>query len=130
MVGEGASERFDEILIEERDSISREDLLKNIKPNFERLSLSNIESFQEIILPIQEDILEIVEHKIFSKMLHMTLLKMLHTKFLETTTTKGLETLTLQTSKATNATVAYKIYKKKQSGVIDLENLNYTNQQC
>ena len=38
-------ERFDEILIEGRDSISREDLLKYIRLNFEGLSLRNIESF-------------------------------------------------------------------------------------
>ena len=39
MVGEGASERLDEILIEGRDSIKREDLLKYIRSNFEGLSL-------------------------------------------------------------------------------------------
>ena len=61
MVEEGASERFDEILIERRDSLSREDLLKYIRSNFEELSLKNIESLQEIILPIQEKLLEIVE---------------------------------------------------------------------
>ena len=44
MVEEGASDRFDEILIGERDSISRKDLLKYIKSNFEGLSLRNIES--------------------------------------------------------------------------------------
>ena len=55
---EGASERFEEILIEERDSISQKDLLKYIRSNFEGLSLKNIESLQEV-LPIQEEILEI-----------------------------------------------------------------------
>ena len=35
MVGEGASERLDEISIEGRDSISRENLLKYIRSNFE-----------------------------------------------------------------------------------------------
>ena len=59
---EGASERLDEILIERRDSISREDLLKYIKSNFERLSLRNLESLQKIILPIQEKFLEIVKN--------------------------------------------------------------------
>ena len=52
------SERFDEILIEGRDSISREDLLKYKRSSFESLSLRTIESLQEIILPIQEEILE------------------------------------------------------------------------
>ena len=61
MVEEGASERFDEILIEGIDSIRQEDLLKYIRSNFEGLSLRNIESLQEIILPMQEEILEIVE---------------------------------------------------------------------
>ena len=61
MVEEGASERFDEILIEGRDSIKRENLLKYIRSNFEGLSLKNMESFHEIILPIQEEILEIEE---------------------------------------------------------------------
>ena len=61
MVEEGASERFDEILIEGRDSISREDLLKYIRSNFEELSLRKIESLQEIILPMKEDIFELVE---------------------------------------------------------------------
>ena len=41
MVNEEASERFDEILIEGRDLISREDLLKYIRSNFEGLSLRN-----------------------------------------------------------------------------------------
>ena len=59
---EGASEGLDEILIERRDSISREDLLKYIKSNFEGLSLRNLESLQKIILPIQEKILEIVKN--------------------------------------------------------------------
>ena len=49
-----ASERLDVILIEGRDSIRREDLLKYIRPNCEGLSLKNIESLQEIILPIKE----------------------------------------------------------------------------
>ena len=62
MVEEGASERFEEILIEGRDSISREDLLKYIRSNFEKLSLRNIKSLQKIILPIQEEILKIVEN--------------------------------------------------------------------
>ena len=44
MVEEGASERFDEILIEGIDSISREYLLKYIRSNFEGLSVRNIES--------------------------------------------------------------------------------------
>ena len=35
MVKKGASERFDEILIEGRDLISREDFLKYIRSNFE-----------------------------------------------------------------------------------------------
>ena len=52
------SERFEKILIEGRDSISRKDLLKYIRSNFEGLSLKNIESLQEV-LPIQEEILEI-----------------------------------------------------------------------
>ena len=59
--GRKVSERFDEILIEGRDSISRKDLLKYIRSNFEGLSLRNIESLQENILPIREEILEIVE---------------------------------------------------------------------
>ena len=61
MVEKEASKRLDEILIEGRNSIRREDLLKYIRSNFEGLSLRNIESLQEIILPIQEEILEIVE---------------------------------------------------------------------
>ena len=44
MVEEGASVRFDEILIERRDSISRENLLKYMGSNFEGLSVRNIES--------------------------------------------------------------------------------------
>ena len=60
MVGNGASERFDEILIEGIDSISQKDLLKYIRSNFERLSLRNIESLQKIMSPIQEEIGEIV----------------------------------------------------------------------
>ena len=50
MVEEGASERFDEISIEGRDSIRQEDLLEYIRSNFEGLSLRNIESLQEIVL--------------------------------------------------------------------------------
>ena len=42
MVEEGASERFDEMLIEGRDSISRKDLLKYIRSNFEGLSLKKL----------------------------------------------------------------------------------------
>ena len=53
MVEEGASGGLDEILIKGRDLISREDLLKYIRSNSEGLSLRNIESLQEIILPIQ-----------------------------------------------------------------------------
>ena len=51
----GASERFNEISIEGRDSIRREGLLKYIRSNVEGLSLRNIESLQEIILSIQEE---------------------------------------------------------------------------
>ena len=47
---------------ERRDSISRKDLLKYIRPNFEGLSLRNIESLQEIILAIQEGISQRVEN--------------------------------------------------------------------
>ena len=61
MVEEETSERLDEILIEGRDSIRREDLRKYIRSNFERLSLRNKELLQEIILSIKEEILEIVE---------------------------------------------------------------------
>ena len=61
MVEGGASGRFDKILIEGRDSISREDLLKYIKSNFERLILKNIESLQRIISLVQEEILGIAE---------------------------------------------------------------------
>ena len=43
MVEKEATERFDEILIEGRGSISLEDLLKYIGENFEGLSLSYIE---------------------------------------------------------------------------------------
>ena len=57
-----ASARLDVILIEGRDSIRQEDLLKYIRPNCEGLSLKNIESLQKIISPIQEEILEIVEN--------------------------------------------------------------------
>ena len=52
--------RFDKISIEGRDSTRRKDLLKYIKLNFEELSLKNIESPQKIMLPIQEESLEIV----------------------------------------------------------------------
>ena len=61
MVEKGTSERFDEILIEGRNSISRENLLKYIRSNFEGLSLMNIKSLKEVVLPIQKEILEIVE---------------------------------------------------------------------
>ena len=61
MVEEGANKRLDGILIERRDLISREDLLKFIRSKFEALSLRNLESLQEIILPINEEILEIAE---------------------------------------------------------------------
>ena len=57
------SERIDEISIEERDSICRKELLKYKRSNFEGLSLKNIDSFQKIILPIQENILKRVEDK-------------------------------------------------------------------
>ena len=63
MVEEGGSGIFDEILIEGGDSISREDLLKYIRSNFEGMSLKNIESLQQIISPKQEKILEIGEDK-------------------------------------------------------------------
>ena len=46
MVEEGASERLDKILIEERELIRRENLLKYIRLSFEGLSLKNIKSFQ------------------------------------------------------------------------------------
>ena len=48
IVEKGVSERLDEISIEGRDSISRKDLLKYIRSNFDGLSLRNIESLQEI----------------------------------------------------------------------------------
>ena len=67
MVEKKASERLDEILIERKYSISRKDLLKYLRSNFERLSLRKIKSFQEIILPIQEEILEIVEDNSYSE---------------------------------------------------------------
>ena len=54
-------ERLDEILIERRDSMKQEDLLKYMRSNFEGLSLRNLGSIQEIILPIKKEILEIVE---------------------------------------------------------------------
>ena len=60
MVNEKASERFEEILIEGKDSIRREDLLKYIRSNSEGLSLKNIESLQKISSPIQDESLEIV----------------------------------------------------------------------
>ena len=46
MVEGGTSERFDEILTGGRDSISRQDLLKYIRSNFEGLSLKKVESLQ------------------------------------------------------------------------------------
>ena len=49
MVKESASEGLNEILIEERDSMRKEELVKYIRSNFEVLSLKNIESLQEII---------------------------------------------------------------------------------
>ena len=52
--------KFDEISIEGRASIRQEYLLKDIKSNFEKLRLRNIESLQQIILAIQE-LLDIVE---------------------------------------------------------------------
>ena len=61
---EEESERFDEILIGRRDTVNRKDLLKYIRSNFEGLSLRNIESHQNIILPIQKEISEIVEDKL------------------------------------------------------------------
>ena len=42
---EETSKRFDRISIEERDSISRKDLLKYIRSNFEELSLRNKKLF-------------------------------------------------------------------------------------
>ena len=63
--GRRASERLDEILIEGRDSINREDLLKYVRSNFEGLNLRNIESLQEIILPIQKEIFKIVEDNLY-----------------------------------------------------------------
>ena len=60
VVEEWASEMFDEILIEKRYSISREDLLKYIRSNFEELRLRNIDSLPKIILPLQIFFLEIV----------------------------------------------------------------------
>ena len=59
---EEASERFEEKSIG-RDSISQEDFLEYIGSNFEGLSSRKIDSLQEIILPIQEEILEMVEDK-------------------------------------------------------------------
>ena len=53
MVEEVMSERFDEISMKRKDSISQKDLLKYVKPNFEKLNLRNIESLQEIILLVQ-----------------------------------------------------------------------------
>ena len=61
MVEKRASERLGEILIEGKDLISQDDFLKDKGSNFEILSLRNIESLQEIILPIQKEILEIAE---------------------------------------------------------------------
>ena len=59
---EGASERLDKIVTGGRDLISREDLLKYLRSNFEGLSLRNIES--EIFLTTQEEILEIADDMI------------------------------------------------------------------
>ena len=59
MVENGASEKFNEISIEGRDSLSRKNLLKYIISNSETLSLRNIESLQKIISQIQEVILDI-----------------------------------------------------------------------
>ena len=56
MVKEGASERFDKIPIEGRESKSREDLLSCRRSKFERLSLRNIESPQKIIFLIRVEI--------------------------------------------------------------------------
>ena len=53
MVGEGASERFDEISFEEKNSISREDLLKYIVSNFEILSFRNIESCKRLFFQLE-----------------------------------------------------------------------------
>ena len=55
MVEKRVSERFDEILLEGRDSIYREDLLKYIRSSFEGLNLRNRESLQEILLQIQKN---------------------------------------------------------------------------
>ena len=59
MVEKKASEKFNEISFEGRDSLSRENLLKYIISNSETLSLRNIESLQKIISQIQEVILDI-----------------------------------------------------------------------
>ena len=64
MVKKGASENFDEISFVGGNSISRSDLLKYVRSNFERLSLKNIESLQENILPMQEEISEILENEV------------------------------------------------------------------
>ena len=53
-----ASERFDNVLVEGRDFLSQNDLLKYIRSKFEGLSLRNIESHQKTILPMQEGIIE------------------------------------------------------------------------
>ena len=53
-----ASERFDNVIVKGRDFLSQNDLLKYIRSKFERLSLRNIESHQETILPMQEGIIE------------------------------------------------------------------------
>ena len=63
MVEERASGRSAKIFIEGRNSINREILLKYMRSNFERLSLRNIESFQEIILLIQKEISGLVKEK-------------------------------------------------------------------
>ena len=55
MVEEGASEKFDEISIEGRDSINRENFLKYIRSKFVVLSLKNIESLKENNPSIKEE---------------------------------------------------------------------------
>ena len=55
MVEEGASEKFDEISIEGRDSINRENFLKYIRSKFVVLSLKNIESLKENNSSIKEE---------------------------------------------------------------------------
>ena len=55
------SEKLAEILIEGKDSISRKDLLKYFKSNFEGLSLRNRKTLHENISPIQNEILKLVK---------------------------------------------------------------------